>query len=576
MIAKDHIINDRYRIIRMIGEGGMANVYLAHDTILDRNVAVKILRGDLADDEKFVRRFQREAIAASSLSHPNIVEMYDVGEDGGKYFIVMEFIEGRTLKSLIKKRGALTLPEVIDIMMQLTSGIACAHDSYIIHRDIKPQNVMILDDGRVKITDFGIAMALNNNELTQTNSVMGSVHYLPPEQASGSGSTIKSDIYSLGILMYELLTGKVPFKGDNAVEIAIKQMKDQIPSVCEINSSIPQSVENIVLKACAKNPKNRYDNVQEMHNDLETALNDDRKTELRLTYKYPEQDLEETKVMPDLKNLEVTNHKEESKKKKNKLNIIIIVASSILAAIIAIVSIIVIIMGGDKKEEVVIPDVSNLSVVEAEQLLRKHNLHVLTEVEEKNHSTVEEGKVIATKPQFGRTVKVETDITLIVSLGANGFSLDNYVGQNYYETKGFLESKGIYVLVEKKEVSQSDKDKVKENIILEQKPVSGTKVVEGDTVTLYIPDIITEYPDFVSEGWSISDIETFCKEYKINLSVENVETNSKPEGSLISQSRAKGSKVMANTSLIIKVAKAPKVEEPEKPEDPIEDLLPTE
>lgn len=575
MIAKDHIINDRYRIIRMIGEGGMANVYLAHDTILDRNVAVKILRGDLADDEKFVRRFQREAIAASSLSHPNIVEMYDVGEDDGKYFIVMEFIEGRTLKSLIKKRGALTLPEVIDIMMQLTSGIACAHDSYIIHRDIKPQNVMILDDGRVKITDFGIAMALNNNELTQTNSVMGSVHYLPPEQASGSGSTIKSDIYSLGILMYELLTGKVPFKGDNAVEIAIKQMKEQIPSVCEANPDIPQSVENIVLKACAKNPKNRYDNVQEMHNDLETVLNEDRKTELRLTYKYPEQDLEETKVMPDLKNLEVTDHKEEQpKKKKSKLNIIIIIVSSLLAAIIAIVSIVVIIMGGDKKEEVVIPDVSNLSVVDAEKLLREKNLHVLTEVEEKNHSTVEEGNVISTKPQAGRTVKVETDITLVVSLGANGFNLDNYVGQNYYEIKGFLESKGIYVLVEKKEISQDDKDKVKENAILEQKPASGTKVVEGDTVTLYIPDIITEYPDFVSEGWSIADIETFCNEYKINLSVENVETTNVPEGSIISQSRAKGSKVMANTSLIIKVAKAPKVEEPEK--DPIEDLLPTE
>ncbi len=202
MIAKGHMINERYQVIKMIGEGGMANVYLAHDTILDRDVAVKVLRGDLADDEKFVRRFQREAIAASSLSHPNIVEMYDVGEDDGKYFIVMEYIEGQTLKSLIKKRGALTLAEVIDIMDQLTSGIACAHDSYIIHRDIKPQNIMILDDGRVKITDFGIAMALNSNELTQTNSVMGSVHYLPPEQASGSGSTIKSDIYSLGIVIY--------------------------------------------------------------------------------------------------------------------------------------------------------------------------------------------------------------------------------------------------------------------------------------------------------------------------------------------------------------------------------------
>ena len=209
MVAKGELIDNRYEILKSIGEGGMANVYLAWDTILEREVAVKILRGDLSDDEKFIRRFQREANSASSLRHPNVVEMYDVGEDQGRYFIVMEYVAGKTLKGLIKKRGALNLSESIDIMLQLTSGISCAHDSYIIHRDIKPQNVMILEDGRVKITDFGIAMALNNNELTQTNSVMGSVHYLPPEQASGSGSTIKSDVYSLGILMFELLTGKV-------------------------------------------------------------------------------------------------------------------------------------------------------------------------------------------------------------------------------------------------------------------------------------------------------------------------------------------------------------------------------
>ena len=273
MITRGQKINDRYQIIRTIGEGGMANVYLAHDLILDRDVAVKVLRGDLANDEKFVRRFQREAISASSLTHPNIVGMYDVGEDDGKYFIVMEYVEGKTLKSLIKRRGALTLSEVIDIMLQLTSGIACAHESYIIHRDIKPQNVLILDDGTVKITDFGIAMALNSNELTQTNSVMGSVHYLPPEQANGNGSTIKSDIYSLGILMYELLTGKLPFKGENAVEIAIKQMKKTIPSDCDMFPEIPQSIENVILKACAKNPKNRYENVMEMHDDIKTALN---------------------------------------------------------------------------------------------------------------------------------------------------------------------------------------------------------------------------------------------------------------------------------------------------------------
>ena len=226
MMVKGQKINDRYEIIRLIGEGGMANVYLALDTILDRQVAVKVLRGDLAEDEKFVRRFQREANSASKIIHPNIVEIYDVGEDQGEYYIVMEYIDGRDLKSLIKKRKGLTISETIDIMLQLTSAVACAHDSYIIHRDIKPQNILIMDDGKVKITDFGIAQAMNSQEMTQTNSVMGSVHYIAPEQANGSGTTVKSDIYSLGILMYELLIGKVPFKGENAVEIALKQMKE--------------------------------------------------------------------------------------------------------------------------------------------------------------------------------------------------------------------------------------------------------------------------------------------------------------------------------------------------------------
>ena len=281
MIAKGSKINDRYQIIKTLGEGGMANVYLAHDTILDRNVAVKVLRGDLATDEKFVRRFQREALSASSLSHPNIVEMYDVGEDDGQYYIVMEFVDGKTLKQVLKQRGHLSVTEVIDIMLQLTDGMAHAHDAYIIHRDIKPQNIMILSNGMIKITDFGVATALNSTQLTQTNSVMGTVHYLPPEQAQGKGSTIRSDIYSMGIMMYELLSGLVPYKGDNAVEIALKHLKEPLPSIRKVSSSIPQSIENVIIRATAKNPKNRYADAREMYEDLKTALDDSRKDEKR-------------------------------------------------------------------------------------------------------------------------------------------------------------------------------------------------------------------------------------------------------------------------------------------------------
>ena len=271
MIVKGQKVNDRYEVKETIGEGGMANVYLAHDEILDRSVAIKVLRGDLSNDEKFVRRFQREALSASSLSHPNIVEIYDVGEDNGDYFIVMEYVPGKNLKQLLKKRGNLTVTEVVDIMLQITSAMGVAHDGLIIHRDLKPQNILIMDDGGIKITDFGIAMALNATQLTQTNSAMGSVHYFPPEQASGKGSSLKSDVYSLGIMMYELLTGSLPFKGENAVEIALKHLKEPIPLIKDTMSNIPQSIENVIVKATAKNPKNRYNNANEM---MRSILND--------------------------------------------------------------------------------------------------------------------------------------------------------------------------------------------------------------------------------------------------------------------------------------------------------------
>jgi len=568
MVIKGQKINDRYQIIRTIGEGGMANVYLAYDTILNREVAVKLLRGDLADDEKFVRRFQREAISASSLSHPNIVEMYDVGEDDGKYYIVMEYVDGKTLKSLIKRRGGLTLTEVIDIMLQLTSAVACAHDSYIIHRDIKPQNVLIKEDGTVKITDFGIAMALNSNELTQTNSVMGSVHYLPPEQANGSGSTIKSDIYSLGILMFELLTGKLPFKGDNAVEIAIKQMRDQIPSVCAINSEIPQSIENIILKSCAKNPKNRYENVLEMHNDIKNALNEERKDEQRITYRYSEHDLEETKIMPNLNKTseqEVKKEeKEESTKSDKTMNGVIIGLVIAAISLIAIISAVILVPALTQEKEIVVPDVSNMSVVDAEKTLKKLGFTVNTETKLEPSDTVKEGLVIGTKPVNGVSRKEGTEITLVISSGEEGIVVENYIGKNYYEVKGMLEANGIVVMVDKKEVQDKE---ITENTIIEQYPEVGTKVIQGGTVKLVIPDVITKYPNFVSEGWTVEDISKFCEEYGLTLTIVEEETDLYPAGRVIKQSRSADSRVIAGVSLKITVAKEVTFVEPENPED---------
>ena len=556
----------------------MANVYLAHDLILDRDVAVKILRGDLADDEKFVRRFQREAIAASSLSHPNIVEMYDVGEDNGKYYIVMEYVEGKTLKNLIKKRGALTLPEVIDIMMQLTSAIACAHDSNIIHRDIKPQNVLIKEDGLVKITDFGIAMALNSNELTQTNSVMGSVHYLPPEQANGKGATIKSDIYSLGIVMFELLTGQLPFKGDNAVEIAIKQMKNQIPSVCNINNLIPQSVENIIIKACAKNPKNRYKNVTEMYKDIETCLDEERKNEKRYVYSYSEtEDLEETKELKNVSNiikekteLDKIEEQEETKEKSGKAIIIL----GIIVAIIIIASIIIMITipKTSKVKEITVPDVSKLTIAAAESKLKELGFEINEEREEKTSKEIEEGYVIGTNPPQGVSRKKGTAITLIISAGENGIEIENYVGKNFHEVKGKLEAYGIKVVAESKDIEKDEKDTVKENQILEQRPIAGTKLIEGDTITLIIPNLIVKYPNFVEEKWTKDAIEKFCKEYEISVNFEEEETDTYKDGTVIKQDRVAGTQVRKGYPLTITLAKEKekpevKEEQPEKTEE---------
>ena len=577
MLSKGQKINDRYEIIKSIGEGGMANVYLANDTILDREVAVKVLRGDLSTDEKFIRRFQREALSVSNLSHPNIVEVYDVGEEDGQYYIVMEYIEGKTLKQLLNKRGALTLPEVIDIMTQLTDGLSHAHEAYIIHRDIKPQNIMIEDNGTIKITDFGIAMAVNATQFTQTNSVMGTVHYLPPEQANGKGATVKSDIYSLGILMYELLTGSVPFKGDNAVEIALKHMKEKLPSIRKQNPLIPQSVENIVIKACAKNPRNRYDTVKEMHEDLVTAM--ERENEKKIVFEYPENDLDEPKVNTVSKPKKVvdkpTNEEEKlldkepivvESKGKNK---IIIGLSIVLVLFVVIAAIFAFVVMGKKVEDVKVPDVTNMTVEEAIEELEKHGFKYTTK--EENSSEVEEGHVISTSPKAGSTRKKGTVVTIVESIGGEYYTVEDLTGKNYVEIKAKLELMGINVLVEKKDVDNPDDYKGKENQIIDQTPKYNKdeelKLEKGDTMTLYIPNIVDVYPDMVAEKWTLEDAQAFADEYGLTLDITEEESEEEP-GTIIAQGRPAGDTIIKGITLKVTVAKE------KSKEDPIDDLVP--
>ena len=542
MLSKGQVINERYEILRSIGEGGMANVYLAHDKILNRDVAIKVLRGDLENNEKFIRRFQREAKSVSDLSHPNIVEVYDVGEEDGQHYIVMEYIDGKTLKQLIQKRGALTVPEVIDIMSQLTDGLAQAHDAYIIHRDIKPQNIMILENGLIKITDFGIAMALNSTQLTQTNSVMGSVHYLPPEQASGKGATTKSDIYSAGILMYELLTGSVPFKGDNAVEIALKQMKERIPSIRRQNPLIPQSVENIVLKATAKNPKNRYDNIHEMHDDIIHALDEDRQNAVRYHFPYPESELDESRavpikestvVKPKAQEIEVpaseeiaNGNKNSGKMDKKKGKRIQVFALVGLVIVLLMASILIFLNHQNNTKIVIVPDVTNQKLDKAISTLKKKGFKY--DVKKEASEDVKEGYVIETQPKAGSSKRKGSIITIVESSGFAEVVLEDYTDQKADLIKEKLEKLGLKVTIEKKSVD-SPKDYIgKNSTVIDQSPkydADEVKLKAGDEITLYVPDIYEEYPEMSTEGWTLSKAEEFSNQYGLSLIVKDKKGN---------------------------------------------------
>ncbi len=570
MIMKGQKISDRYQIIKSIGEGGMANVYLAYDTILDREVAVKVLRGDLASDEKFVRRFQREALAASSLTNPNVVEVYDVGEDSGEYYIVMEYVEGKHLKHLLKKRGKLTIAEVVDIALQITNGLSVAHESYLIHRDIKPQNILILDNGLIKITDFGIAVAMNATQLTQTNSVMGSVHYLPPEQAMGKQASLQSDIYSIGILLYELVAGKLPFTGDNAVEIALKHLKENVPLISTEVSNIPQSIENIIMRATAKNPKNRYPDAKVMHEDLKTCLDDSRKNEKRIELKYPETDYDEAKAMKIAKNNEEKDKKKTEIKAKEveviakkvnqsdykKSNKFLIILGSIFTGLVLIVTtIIVFIPMLTDSEQVEIPDVSNMTPTEAIKELQAAGFIVSDTEIEQTSKTVDVGDIIKTSPLAGSKRKEGFEVTLYVSIGNTSLVIEDFTGDNYSEVKGRLEALGLKVLVEKQEVSDKDKE-YDEDEIIDQDIEEGVELSSGDTITLYIPDL-DFYPDFVAEGASEEDVREFAEEFNLILKVEEKEDGSVEVGTVIDQSRDAGTNVVSGAEFTITIATKP-------------------
>lgn len=463
-------IGNRYIISKKIGEGGMADVYLAVDVILKRQVAIKVLRGELNNDPVNLKRFQKEANAITSLSHPNIVEVYDVGEENNRNYIVMEYVPGKTLKQLIKARGALYPDEAINIMKQLVSATAHAHKNNIIHRDIKSQNVLVKDDGSVKLSDFGIAFTGDSQQLTQTDTVMGSVHYLAPELAKGQQATVQSDIYSLGVVFYEMLTGDVPFHGDTPVQIAIKHMHDPIPSVRAFNPDLPQSVENIVIRSTAKDKNDRYKSADEMYNDLVTCLDFSRIKEQKLVLESVKQKQEKAAAAkPAAQPVKVKKIK---RRKGGSIGMGIFASLSAILLAGSIIYIIMLLNGQLSPSNVTkikVPNVTGHTIEDATTMLESAGLTV-SSIERQATDDVEKDIVLDTSPRGGTEVESSTTVVLYVSSG-KVFKVGNYVGKSINSVKSTLENNGFEVLVS--EVLDGTKD---DGTITSQSLASGTVI----------------------------------------------------------------------------------------------------
>ncbi|GAM14200.1 Stk1 family PASTA domain-containing Ser/Thr kinase [Mesobacillus selenatarsenatis] len=559
-------ISGRYKIKDMIGGGGMANVYLAHDMILDRDVAVKMLRLDFANDEEFIRRFHREAQSATSLAHPNIVSIYDVGEEDGLYYIVMEYVDGQTLKQYIQQHAPVPVEEALDIMKQLTSAISDAHHNHIVHRDIKPHNILIDSSGTVKITDFGIAMALSATSITQTNSVLGSVHYLSPEQARGGMANKKSDIYSIGIVMFELLTGRLPFSGESAVSIALKHLQSETPSLKRWNPQIPQSVENIVLKATAKDPFHRYDNVDEMEDDLRTALDSKRLNEGKfvipeddeatkaipiITNDRPYHNLDETIIRKDAPASQESNGKPEKKKKKKWPIIMTVLFLLILTAGIVMVTMGPEIFGPKEKE---VPDVSSMEVEDAVAELMSEGF-IIGDRKEISDDEVEEGNVIRTNPKAGKMIKEGNEIDLYISTGKEKVELSDYTGRNYDDVRKLLEGKGFKDIIKTEEHADSEA-----GTILEQNPSGGESVIPEETTLEFK---VSKGPELVTlrdlKGYNQGNLDVY--EETTGLVIERSEAfhDTIQAGSVISQKPEAGTQLPPGSKVSVVISQGKKL-----------------
>ncbi|MDU1465500.1 MAG: Stk1 family PASTA domain-containing Ser/Thr kinase [Streptococcus mitis] len=573
MIQIGKIFAGRYRILKQIGRGGMADVYLAKDLILDgEEVAVKVLRTNYQTDPIAVARFQREARAMADLDHPHIVRITDIGEEDGQQYLAMEYVAGLDLKRYIKEHHPLSNEEAVRIMGQILLAMRLAHTRGIVHRDLKPQNILLTPDGTAKVTDFGIAVAFAETSLTQTNSMLGSVHYLSPEQARGSKATVQSDIYAMGIIFYEMLTGHIPYDGDSAVTIALQHFQKPLPSVIAENPSVPQALENVVIKATAKKLTDRYQSVAEMYVDLSSSLSYNRRNEPKLVFN--DTTKADTKTLPKVPQSTLTSipkvqtqspkpqtakpsqqASEDNyatkpvKKRKFRVRYMILLASIVLvaASLIWILS--------RTPATIAIPDVAGQTVAEAKETLKKANFEIGEEKSEASEK-VEEGRIIRTDPDAGTGRKEGTKINLVVSSGKQSFQLSNYIGRKSTDVIAELKQKKVpenLIKIEEEESSESE-----EGTVLRQSPSAGTTydLSKASTITLTIAKKVTSFamPSYIG-----SSLE-FTKNNLVQIvgikeaNIEVVEVTTAPsgtaEGTVVEQSPRAGEKVDLNKTRI--------------------------
>ena len=576
MIQIGKIFAGRYRIVKQIGRGGMADVYLAKDLILDgEEVAVKVLRTNYQTDPIAVARFQREARAMADLDHPHIVRITDIGEEDGQQYLAMEYVAGLDLKRYIKEHSPLSNEEAVRIMGQILLAMRLAHARGIVHRDLKPQNILLTPDGTAKVTDFGIAVAFAETSLTQTNSMLGSVHYLSPEQARGSKATFQSDIYAMGIIFYEMLTGHIPYDGDSAVTIALQHFQKPLPSVIAENPSVPQALENVVIKATAKKLSDRYQSVSEMYVDLSTSLSYNRRNEPKLVF--DDASKADTKTLPKVPQSTLTSipkapaqeerpqskkltteqapKQKPTKKRKFKARYMIILASLLLvaASLIWILS--------RTPATIPIPDVAGQTVAEAKEALKKSKFEAGEEKSEAS-DTVAEGRVIRTDPEAGSDRKEGTKVNLIVSSGKKSFQLSNYVGRKYTEVVAELKEKKVpenLIKMEEEESSESEP-----GTILRQSPAAGTTydLSKASTITLTVAKKVTSVsmPSYIGSSleFTKNNLTQIIGVKEANIEVVEVSTapEGTAEGTVVDQTPKAGEKVdLASTRIKLSIYK---------------------